>query len=81
MAKDHPPKIEVSERALLLRINRKLKPVHQVVKVARTPAAEAKVGRFFVIDKHGERIVRTHIDLKEFGRELGVFSGWEDLGL
>jgi hypothetical protein len=78
-------KVGVSERALLQRINRKLKPENETVKAARMYNANgvsyenSNLGRFYSIDLERNHIIDHHIDLEAYGRELGVLAAWEEL--
>ncbi len=69
-------KIPVSERAILQRINRALKPKGSVVTATRrgTEAAK-KFGRFVLHDESG--VERGNIELEKLARDLGAIKEWE----
>jgi hypothetical protein len=77
MAKTLAP---VSERALIGRINRRLgRDYKKLFKSRPGSRLEANVGRFYVVDVWRNTVVDTHVDLKSYGRELGVLAEWEQL--
>jgi hypothetical protein len=72
-------RIKITERALLLRINRALKPDGQQLRVARTQQTESSVGRYFIVDLKRSAIKTQHVNLEKFARELGALQPWEEL--
>lgn len=72
-------KVPVSERALVQRINRKLKASGQQLKAARGERAEAEVGEYYVIDTHRNILILKHVNLAALGVELGALADWERL--
>ena len=81
MAKKKGPDegIPVAKRALLARINRHLATKGQKLFAARSERIRAVVGDFYLIDTDKNLHIDDHIDLEEFGRELGVLQPWEKL--
>ncbi len=81
MARGRDVKVPVSERALVQRINRKLKDDSAVVKKARrTPSMEQDgFGRYFRLDYSGNRIVDKDVDLEVLGRDVDVLRPYEGL--
>ncbi len=80
MAKQRKPtKMPVSERAIIQRINRKLKPDLEAVKVARSERMRLDVGQFYVIDYRMNAIIHHDVDLEQWGRDLGVLKPWEEV--
>ena len=73
------PKVAISERALVQRINRKLKPENEQLRASRTPRMESSVGRYYVLDLRRNFISSQHVDPEALGRELGVLQPWEEL--
>ena len=69
----------VNEKALLMRISRKLAAEGKghTLRKARCGIAEKNLGRFFLFAPG--RILETHVDPAEFARELGVLQPWEEL--
>ena len=79
MAKKKEQRVPVSERALIARINRKLRADDEMLKTTRSKRAEFDLGRYYVIDVRGPNIVHDHIDLEDYGRELEVLKPYEAL--
>ena len=70
-------RVPVTERALIARINRALRP-DRALKIAHPGShLEQKVGRFYLLQ--GNRLARAHIDLVSFARELDCISDFEEL--
>jgi hypothetical protein len=74
-------KVLVSMRALIQRINRKLRHNGEVLKVARGSRAEAEadVGRYFIVNIKRNLLVNDHCDPEAVGREIGVMAEYERL--
>ena len=74
-------KAPVSMRALIQRINRKLRHNGEVLKVARGSRAEAEadVGRYFIVNIERNLLVNDHCDPEAIGREIGVMAEHERL--
>jgi hypothetical protein len=78
-------KLTVSEYALMRRINRLLRAMPlkghrecQLCKTRERPAERRKrVGKYFIVAD--DAIVKTHIDLEDFGREHGALAAYEAL--
>jgi hypothetical protein len=71
-------KIPVSERALIQRINRRIKDADHVLKCSR-PRARSFVGDFYVLDVVRNAIVLQHLDLENYAREVGALEPYEYL--
>jgi len=74
----------VTMRALIQRINRRLKREHQdgernleTVKATRSPRARQDLGDYYLLNLERNLITGTHVDLEKFGRELGVLQRYE----
>ena len=67
--------VPVSMRALVQRINRRLKVVGEVLKAARSERVASSVGLFFIVRCNA--INTQHVDPEKLGREMGVLSAWE----
>jgi hypothetical protein len=65
-------KLDVSTRALVQRINRRLKPDNERVKSGRRYA-----GQYYVIDFARNWVTSENVDLEALGRELGALEPWE----
>lgn len=70
-------KAPVSERALIARINRKLKIDGQTLKKLRGDRWLNDLGRYYIVENN--HVVQGDINLEEFGRELEVLRPWEKL--
>lgn len=72
--------VPISERALLARINRKLKPDYEALRRAREDSCGFnELGRYFLLDLYRNAVVEMHVDLEMKGRELGVLRDYETL--
>ena len=69
--------MKITDRALIQRINRKLKQNDEQLRTARTARAESSIGHYFIVDVRRNVIVTHHLDLEELGRQLGVLQPWE----
>ena len=69
MAKQRVP---VSARAILQRINRKLKPDWKQLKTGRGLLLERTVGRYYVIDIRRNCVTQQYVDVEDLARELKV---------
>ena len=79
-AKIKPTKVPISERALLQRINRRLKPDLQAVKTVRDVGRRRlDYGFFYRVDYRMNAVLDHHLDLEEMGRDLGVLKPWEEV--
>ncbi len=73
-------KVPVSERALVQRLNRKLKDVDppQLLRAARGSAAIA-LGNYFTVDIARNLVCEKDVDLEKLGRKLCALQEWEAL--
>jgi hypothetical protein len=79
VAKKRRNKMPVSERAIIQRINRKLKPALEALKVARSERMRLDVGQYYIIDYRMNAILHHDVDPEALGRELGVLKPWEEV--
>lgn len=70
----------VSERALIERINRKLKPDNVAVRVSRGWRSESAPGRHYELDTNRNEVTNHHFDLETYGRDCGTLAEYERLG-
>jgi hypothetical protein len=70
-------KVPVTERALIQRINRKLEPGLERLKMSRTEHMEQQIGRYWVLDLNRNFVRHPHVNLETYARELGVLREWE----
>jgi hypothetical protein len=71
-------RIPVSTRAVIARINRKLKPNGEMLKVMRG-RARSSVGDYCIVNFERNWIANPHVDPEAVGRELGVLEPWEEV--
>jgi hypothetical protein len=87
MSRRHPgqedalrhPVIPVERRAILMRINRRLRASGRVLHASRGSLVTKAVGEFY--ERQGGRVVATHVDPIALAREIGCVQAWEDLRL
>lgn len=73
-------KMEVSKRALIARIRRKLSKDYISFKTNRGGKWGNMLGKYYCVNDRNNEIVKQHInDLEEYGRELGVLDPYEVL--
>lgn len=77
--KNQTNKVKVSERALAARINRKLKPDMEALRKCRSEKWVKDLGYYYTIDLGKNCILDRHIQLENFGRELGALKPFEEL--
>jgi hypothetical protein len=72
-------KVAISERAIIARINRKLRqqPNPEIIRTARTERQAEELGDYYTALSNG--VGRTNVKLEKLGRELGVLRPWEEL--
>jgi hypothetical protein len=70
-------KVPITLRALIARINRKLKPEMEALKATRGERARADLGDFYIVDVGRNFLVASHVDPETYGRELGVLRDYE----
>ena len=69
--------VPVSMRALLLRINRKLKKDGEVLKTLRGDRYEQDLGRYYSVNWRTTGLPRRTWIPVALGRELGALAAWE----
>jgi hypothetical protein len=73
-------KVPVSTRALLARLNRKLRHEDLMVKTcAPYRRGYDELGDFYVVNTNRNWIAEKNIDLEDFAREYEVLKPWEKL--
>jgi hypothetical protein len=73
-------KVQVTTRALILRINRKLADKEERLKAARgRRAREYTTGRYYIIDTYNKQLCYADVDLVKLGRKVGALQPWEEL--
>jgi|WetSurMetagenome_2_1015567.scaffolds.fasta_scaffold388574_2 hypothetical protein len=74
-----PVLVPVSRRGLVQRINRQLSKDDRQLLIARSARAVQDLGQYYVVTYPVGGAWPTHVDIEEFGRELGVLREWERL--
>jgi hypothetical protein len=70
-------KVGISKRALIQRINRKLRREDEQLRAARGGRDHQNLGDYYVIDYRGNFVTRKDVNIVTLGRELGVLQPWE----
>jgi hypothetical protein len=68
---------DVSMRALIQRINRRLAKNGERLHRYRGGQWSTDLGEFYIRDEYRNFLVQGHVDPEALGRELGVLKGWE----
>jgi hypothetical protein len=71
--------LTVSERALVQRINRKLKANGEVLKRTRGMQNYLDVGDYWVLDAYTNTIALKDVNIEALGRKLEVLHAYEKL--
>jgi hypothetical protein len=71
-------KVPVTERALMQRLNRKLRPDFEVKRL--TGAAAKEYGRFVVVNLKRGTVVESNFGLAAYALHAGVLKPWEEIG-
>ena len=71
------PIVEVSKRAVIGRINRKLKADMQMLRQARGWRAIQDLGEYYVIDFAKNWVADKDVDIEDFARKLDALKPWE----
>ena len=80
MATKTNKRVPVSERALVQRINRRLKHGDdEQLRKSRGEAARAAVGDYYTVKIGNGTLSRSGFDLDDFGREVGALAAYETL--
>lgn len=74
-----PIRLKVTERALYQRINRKLKHEGEQLRTTRSSRTELELGRYYCVNVNHNYIAAHHVELEEWGREIGVLHPWEEV--
>jgi hypothetical protein len=72
-------RLKITERALIQRLNRKLKQDGEQLRTSRSTQTEITVGRYFIVDIQRNFISTQDVDIEKLGRELGVIQAWEEV--
>ena len=73
-------KVMISERALLARINRKLKQDNEKLRKCKVDSrGYSYLGDYYAVDLNRNTVTDTHVDLSEWGKEMKVLADFEQL--
>jgi hypothetical protein len=72
-------KVPITMRALIQRINRKLREHDEVLKAIRGERWRAEYGDYYVLNCARNYVTEMHVDPEKLGRELKVMQDWEVL--
>jgi hypothetical protein len=78
MVKTKRGRVPVSKRAVLARVNRRLRMNGELLKRSRGRYA-ADIGDYYVLDVGRNFIVRKHVDLESLAREIDALADYEQL--
>jgi hypothetical protein len=67
----------VGQKALVMRLNRKLAGKHLSVRRPRSVSGFASLGDWFLLDEQRSVIVQRDVNLAELGIQYGVLEPWE----
>ena len=73
------PKIPVTRRALMQRLNRKLRHDGKRIDASRTQQMRDQYGDFHMVDFTRNQLIEWHIKPEEMARELGVLKPYEQI--
>jgi hypothetical protein len=72
-------KLPVTARALLQRINRKLRPHFEQVRTTRSERLANEFGRYYRMNWNRNYVAQRFVDIEALGRDLGVLAPFEAL--
>ena len=79
MTNSPPTSVPVTVRALLQRVNRRLRADDQKLVTARGERVRTELGNYYLLDTARNRIIEQHVDLGELAREVGALAGHESV--
>ena len=78
MKKKDEPRVTITRRALIQRVNRVLAKNGELGEVLRKARSDqATVGDWFIVDLKSSAIFQTRVDPEALGRKLGVVKPYE----
>ena len=73
-------KAPVTMRAVIQRINRKLKADDEQLRATRGEGnAQRELGDYYIVDFNRNSVMRKDVDPAKLARELGVLKPWEEV--
>jgi len=73
------PKLPITLRALLQRIDRALAKKDQCLKKTLSEQAVRELGEYYILDRNKMVALKDHVDPKALGKELGVLESYEEV--
>src|SRR6266699_4277173 len=71
------PKVPVTRRAVIARLNRKLAYENKILRGDRGASAWGQRGEFHVVDTKLNAVTARNVDVESLARKLGVLRDWE----
>lgn len=71
------PKLPITLRALLQRIDRALAKKDQCLKKTLSEQAVCELGEYYIFDRNKMVALKDHVDPEALGKELGVLNPYE----
>ena len=71
--------VNVSERAVMQRINRRLTREDKRIHRARRWPEHLKLGKHYIIDELKNVVCDSHVFIEQYAREIGAMQPWECL--
>ena len=72
-------KVQITERALMQRIQRKLKHQDELLRKNASLRWQTDLGDFYIVDANRNILLSAHHNLEQLGRELGALRPYEEL--
>ncbi len=69
--------VPIPERAVLRRINWKLRKEHLLLKKARPGLPLTQIGEYYLLDTKSYRVVTRHVDLMALAKKRDCLRPWE----
>jgi hypothetical protein len=70
-------KVPVSHRALLARLNRKLRAKDLIIRKARGAAAIAEVGEYYTLDLNANLLIEKDVNLEQIAEQHDALAPYE----
>ena len=85
MTKANLPKVPISMRALMQRLNRALAKQDEQLRRTAPPRGEGfsqqwlDCGDYFIVNTRGNYLAQKSVNVEKLGRSLGVLREWESV--
>ena len=74
-----PPRLPVTRRAVIQRINRRLKKYGQLLLARRGHGDQCETGHYYLVSTDEGRLIERDVDLEKVARREGALELWEKL--